>query len=115
MDKPAVWTMDGRQRPAVALKLELLDAETEEKITDVAEVIFKRYGLNGDGGKGSTNENNYVTSFDIWGSNGKTYDKLLYSSGGMSVYQMELVGSLLKGETIVSPMKTSYKLRLCKV
>lgn len=89
-------------RPFVAIVLGHVDEKTNE-ITDVfVEIIFKRYSIRGDGGKGKVYEDNYVTANTVWfdkKGNQQEVPSCLYASGGMTPEQLRVVRDLLDGKT----------------
>lgn len=100
-------------RPFVAVKIELLDPTTQKVVNVVVEVIFKRYCLHGDGGKGRWMESNYVTALCNTAENAKVYSSMLYSGGGMSSDQVTALGAILEGKTIKAPIG-DYLIRMAK-
>lgn len=88
--------------PAIVIKLEILDPTSKKVIDTVAEVIQKRYPLEADGGKGQSQENNYVTATKNLYASGKTSFSSLYASGGMSLKDFAVVKQLLAGEEVIS-------------
>ncbi len=99
----AVRGITGQQHPFIAIRIDVLDCDTKEKVDEVVELIYTRHSLKGDGGKGRIHENNYVTALTNTSANGKTLNSFLYSSGGMSNEQMEAVSDLLSGKQIIPP------------
>lgn len=95
----AVRGIMGSNRPFIAIKIELLNAETKKVYGVVVELIFKRYPIDGDGGKGAYYENNYVTALNNASESGESYPSMIYGSGGMSNKQIQVVADILDGKT----------------
>lgn len=110
--RSAVRGLMGSLRPFIAIKIDVLDSKTREKIDVVVELVFKRYSLKGDGAKGGYMENNYVTAFSITSEKGKSFPSFLYGSGGMSREQMTAVKDLLDRKTIPAPQANCYLIRM---
>jgi hypothetical protein len=108
----AVRGIMGSGRPFIAIKIDVLDSKTKEKIDVVVELVFKRYSLKGDGGKGKYMENNYVTALTNTSEKGKTLPSFLYGSRGMSKEQMAAVKDLLDGKTITAPQSKYDLIRM---
>lgn len=105
----AVRGIMGSSRPFIAIKIEMLHRETKDVVAVVVEFIFMRYVIdNGESRK--IFENNYVTATNIIDDKGHHFLSNLYSSGSMSVQQMEAVRDLLEGKEILAP-KESYIIR----
>jgi len=113
-DKSAVRGINGRDCPFVAIKIEVLDAETRQLVTKVVEVIFKRYGNFGDGGYGKWHENNYVTTLYTVTEEGERHCSYLYNNACMSDAQMQAVRDLLEGKEIPAPCSKSHLIRMAK-
>jgi hypothetical protein len=109
----AVRGIMGSNRPFIAVKIELLNPTTKKVVDVVVEVIFKRYALDGDGGKGHCYENNYVTALHNKSEGGQTYRSTLYSSGGMITAQIQVLRDLLAGKEIQAPIG-NYLIRKAK-
>jgi hypothetical protein len=92
--------LDGINRPFVAIKVNLLDSTTRERVAQVVEVVFKRYPYTGEGANGLYHGDNYVTALTNRGDDGKQYLSGLYSAGSMSNKQLASVGKLLSGEIV---------------
>jgi hypothetical protein len=107
----AVRGVMGSLRPFIAIKIDVLDSKTKEKIDVVVELVFKRYSLKGDGAKGGYMENNYVTALSITSEQGKSWNSFL-SSGEMSHKKMAAVKDLLDGKTIIAPQAKCYLIRM---
>lgn len=103
----AVRGMDGWDRPFIAIKIEVFDY-SKKKICEVVELIFKRYGIKGDGKKGRIHEDNFVTALTNRGGDGETYNSTLYSSGGMIDAQIQAVRDLLDGKEIKAPVTYGF-------
>jgi hypothetical protein len=112
----AVRGVMGSLRPFIAIKIDILDSKTKEKIDVVVELVFKRYSLKGDGGKGKYMENNYVTALFITSEKGHSFPSFCYSdlycSGGMSEEEMAAVKDLLDGKTITAPQDNCSLIRM---
>lgn len=90
----------GDGRPFIAIKVELLDPATGAVVAKVVEVIFKRYSLQGDGGKGQAHEHHYVSVQSNRGDDGKRYPSLFQPEGRMDKAQMEALRDLLQDKTV---------------
>lgn len=110
----AVRGINGRNCPFVAVKIDMLDSNTHELIAQVVEVVFKRYGNDGDGRYDGIYENNYVTTLYNTAEDGTRYTSCLYDSGGMKKHEMQALKDLLDGKTITSPHQTNILIRMAK-
>jgi hypothetical protein len=108
LKEPAVRGIMGNNRPFVAIKLEMLDSETKKVMHVVVEVIFKRYPLTGDGGKGCQHENNYVTTLSNLTEKEVKVSSYLYSSGSMRDQHIMALKDLLEGKTVRAPVGDSF-------
>ncbi|MBS0656262.1 MAG: hypothetical protein JSR46_10825 [Verrucomicrobia bacterium] len=99
----AVRGIMGSNRPFIAIKIDILDPKTKERVDVVVEVVFKRYALDGSGGKEKFDENNYVTTLITASEAGKQWNSFLYATGGMTREQIAAVGELLDGKEIKPP------------
>lgn len=100
-------------RPFIAIKVEVREIDTDKIVGVFVEVIFKRYGLDGEGAPGRARENHYVTLFLTHSDDGKKHGTFLYGAGAMKEEGVIAVRDLLEGQEVVSPIyKNSYKLRM---
>ena len=102
-------------RPFVAVKVTMFDPTTHKVVATVAELIFKRYAINADGGRGRLFEDNYVTALHCKSSNGEQFPSNLYASGGMTAAQLTALKDLLQGKTIEAPVTHSSKKYLLRM
>lgn len=91
------------QRPFLALHVDILTKEGN-KLQEVVELVFKRYPIETDGGKGCMHEHNYVTALTNLADDGRGFRSYLYSSGGMTPEQIQAVRDLLEGKEILTPV-----------
>lgn len=77
----AVKGLDGCKRPFIAIRMEYYD-NRENKIVKYVELIFKRYSIDGDGGKGQLHENTYVSALDNMCDDGRVRESVFYQTGG---------------------------------
>lgn len=113
-DKSAVRGTNGRNCPFVAIKIDVLVAETRQLVAKVVEVVFKRYGNSGDGSFGKIHENNYVTTLSTVTEEGESHPSYLYSQSGMSESQIQAVRDLLEGKEIGAPCSKHHRIRMAK-
>ena len=106
--------LDACNRPFIAIKVDLFDSTTKKQVTQVVEVVFKRYSLSGDGKNGNLHGNNYVTALNNTDGDGNSYQSGLYAGGGMSPDQMERVGKLLRGVKVNHQFIKRYFMKFAK-
>ena len=106
-DHIAVRGLMGSYRPFIAIKIEVLDPRTKQRIDTVVELIFKRFSLKGDGAKGRCREDSYVTALYNISEKGKSLRSFLYSKGYMIETQKAAVRDLLDGKTIKAQVPES--------
>ena len=111
-DLSAVRGLTGWKRPFIAIKVEVLEPETKKVVGVFVELIFKRYGLDGDGKPGSIFEDNYVTALSNSREDGTRIESCLYCAGGMTSKQITAVRELLEGKEIEAVAGPKYLLRM---
>lgn len=84
-------------RPFIAILVERYD-NRENKIFKYVEVIFKRYSINFDGGKGKLHEDNYVSALENTCDDGQSRESVFYQTG--ATYDWNHLRKLLGGEPI---------------
>ncbi|NGX59179.1 MAG: hypothetical protein KR126chlam3_00326 [Chlamydiae bacterium] len=92
---------DGWNRPFIALKCDVLDAKLE-KVAELVEIIYKRFPLDGFGGKGKEHENSYVSGFNNIDSKGQEH----FSVMPATIHVQETINlfkRIINGEILQSP------------
>ncbi|MCH9609196.1 MAG: hypothetical protein S4CHLAM45_04180 [Chlamydiales bacterium] len=111
-DESVVRGVDGNERPFIAVKVEILDPK-KQKVSEMVEVIYKRYGLNSDGENNGIHENNYVTALQNKCDDGSTCESVFQlHRGSLTGKQMEKLGQLLKGEKIQCENVEGYSVKM---